>query len=533
MSLQNNKGWDSLITGLLILTLGLIAYIILLGEFDIHIGKISMGIHHVHPPFRLFIVLLSLKVWEKSYRDKYQLVKRIEWFLNTRYGIISIVTVFFVCASWIKLSQHYTFHTRAFDLSMYDSALSNTLKGDFMYTQWLGRNFFSEHFAPILLGILPLYLLYDSPALLLIVQALALTLALIPLFYLAKDTFANALIPFGIVLVYLNYKYLINGFMFDFHHEIFVPFFVFSLILSLRRNKLVLYFVFLILALACKEDMPVYLFMYGGYIAVVEKKWKVGIATMLLSGLWFVFALKIAIPMSFPDGYQPSRFLDRWSQYGQTYGQIIWGFLTHPSMIVGESFFKTLWGISAPLGFVPFAGLPQTLLILPPFLLNNTSNFVKQQYLDSYYALPVLPFLFVAFIAGMKRILDKFPQKHHIIMILFTYLFMMNVEFYLEFMQAFDISQHDIVGHQLVESIPPNVTIAAQTILIPHLDRTHDITMLPERNDAAYIFLDTERFHWPMSPVEYGNIINDIRTDLSYELLSDAEGFLLFKKYEE
>jgi len=68
----------------------------------------------------------------------------------------------------IKLGQHHSYNTGAFDLSMYDSAVSNTLKGDFLYAEQLGRSFFSEHFTPLLVLLVPVYWLADTPVTLLV-----------------------------------------------------------------------------------------------------------------------------------------------------------------------------------------------------------------------------------------------------------------------------------------------------------------------------------------------------------------------------
>ena len=50
------------------------------------------------------------------------------------------------------------------------------------------------------------------------------------------------------------------------------------------------YFLFPILALACKEDVPLYMFGLGVYACLVEKKKKLGLATMAICIIWALVA---------------------------------------------------------------------------------------------------------------------------------------------------------------------------------------------------------------------------------------------------
>ena len=519
---------------LLIINIILIFTIIISGGFQISLGTITIQAHGIRNPFHALVVLIILKIWFERKQKNVGIIEYTRRLLEKKYGFWAIISIFLLMAIWIKLSQHYTFHTGAYDLAMYDSALSNTLKGNFMYTPWLGRSYFSEHCAPILLGILPLYVIHDGAGVLMIVQAMALVTSLIPLYHIARDTFKDVLFSFGIILAYLNYRYLLNGFMFDFHHEIFEPVLIFSLFFYLRRNRQIPYFIFLVLALACKEDMPMYLFVFGIYACVIEKKWRFGLPTMLISLIWAIVAIKIIIPYSFPDGVQPSRFLGRWSQYGQTYGDVAWGVLSDPSAILGKRFFKNVWKLFSPLGFLPLANLGVSVLAVPPLLLNSTSNFDMQQSLSVHYALPILPFLFIALIGGMKNIFNTFPQRQKWLMALFSlYLLIMNVKFYLLFFESFAIAPHDVIGHRLLTYIPENVTIAAQTSIIPHLHRSLQVSMLPDYKESQYIFFDTKRSRWPMSSNDYNRLLENFIADEHYTLLSQEQGFYLFKRKDD
>ncbi|RKY29693.1 MAG: hypothetical protein DRP74_08360, partial [Candidatus Omnitrophota bacterium] len=428
---------------------------------------------------------------------------------------------------WVKISQHLTFRTGAYDLSMYDSALSNTIKGNFMYTRWLGRNFFSEHFAPVLLLLLPFYILCDNPLTLVILMAVIVVLSAYPLYLIAKDKLSSKLASLAIAFIYLNYDFLIKGFLFDFHHEVFEPLFIFTAFIFLYKNKPLRYFIFVILGLSCKEDMPVYVAMFGIYACLVEKKCKLGILTIAISVAWAILTFKIIIPMSFPNQPGATKFIERWSQHGNSYTQIALTLLTHPQYLFGKKFILAALRLLIPLAFVPIASPFTLLLCIPPILLNTTSGYDQMYNLAGHYAFPIIPYVFIALVLGLKNIKNKFPKKFNMILICFCiYGLFENINN----LNAYVITKHDFIGYSAVKAIPNNVSVSAQTSIIPHLNRSHQAYLLPQKLDTDYIIFDEKRFRWPMTDEEYNTLLQKFKNHNDYELKFSGDGFYLFKK---
>lgn len=526
-SLFKSINWHNIITGLIIFCFLLIAAIIVSGGIDGQIGSVNISIHGLRNPSRFLLLLIILKMWMHGEQSRKALYQKAEHLLGKKSVLFALFMLALILFIWMKIAQHYTFRTGAYDLSMYDDALSNTLKGQFMYTRWLGRNYFSEHFAPILLLIAPFYWLHDGPMTLLVFQAIGGVLAAIPLYALAKRHFSESVVGICIVIAYFNYKYFLNGMMFDFHHEIFVPAGLFAAFYFLQKNAALPYFIILFLALACKEDLPIYLFMLGAYACVVERNLRLGIPTMVICVIWAVIVWKFVIPMSDSAGPQASRFLVRWSKYGDTYTQIAWNIFTHPWDSLGKLFLKNMKNLLSPLGFVPLTSPSAFLLAIPPTMLNITSEFDMQQNLRAHYALPIIPFLFIALILGLKNICQKFPQRRRMILsVCCVWLLVLNVGN----MQFYPITAHDVTGHDIIQRLPERGTISAQTSLIPHLSHSLNVSILPNGRDAQYLFFDTQRFTWPLSDTEYQRLLQEVINDQNYSLLVNREGFYLFEK---
>lgn len=511
--------------------------IIVAGGFDISLGGITVPARFTRNIFRFLMLplCLFLAIWGGQWRLSLK-----EWAEKRQSPVVGwgLWTAILVILIWIKVAQHYTFRTGAFDLALFDAALSNTLRGHFMYTEWLGRSFFSEHFSPLLLLLIPCYLIYDNPITLMIVQGIAVALSTIPLYHIARVYLSDKLAPVCIVAAYLNYFYLLNGLMFDFHIEIFMPVCIFATFWFLRQRRPVYYGVALTLGLACKEDMPIYFALLGVYACLWGKRWKFGIPTLLVSIVWAGLAWKVIIPMSYPDGVQLSHFLLRWAAYGDSYPQIAWGLLTHPTDILDPLLFSHLWSLLRPLAFTPLAALPAFLLSLPALLMNSTSNFEVQRNLGAHYALPILPFLFIAGVQGIKNILTAFPRKRDLILIgICLYLLVMNTHLYPVILQSFVITPHDAAGHAMLQFLPDDAEIVAQTSLIPHLRDTQNVSLLQEGTQSpSYAAFDTMRSRWPvLDEQRYQVLLDSFLNNPDYDVLFAEKGLYLFrhKRIEE
>lgn len=527
---SNGCGRRLVLSGVFLLLSGTIWFLIITDANIIRLGGINPRI--IKNFLRFGLLPVACVAWYTYDPALKVILARVRAFLvkpQVLWGLFIGATLLCV---WLKWSQHYTFRTGAFDLALYDSALSNTLQGKFMFTTWLERNFFSEHFAPILLLLLPFYGIYDGPVVLVLAQAIMVGLSLMPLFAFARQALSSTLMALCLALVYLNYYYLLNGLMFDFHMEIFMPVCLFAVFWFLYQNAPCRYVVCLCLALACKEDMPIYCGCIGLYAWVVKRQWKLGLFTLVLSGLWAAIAWKIAIPLSYPEGRQPSHFLLRWEAYGESYTQIAWELLTHPSIIFNRLFWEHSWSLLRPLAGVPLLDCTSFALALPALIINVTSNFESQRNLGVHYALPLLPFVFIALILGLKNLVHYFPRKRSSIFIVIGfYLLVMNTHLYPLVIDSVRITQHDLTGHRLLQTLPDTARIAAQTSLIPHLRRTQQVALLPQGiEDAEYLLFDAERFKWPLSDEQYYQLLGQIRDDPAYRLVVEQQGFYFFQR---
>src|SRR5204862_3129050 len=74
------------------------------------------------------------------------------------------------------------------------------------------------------------------------------------------------------------------------------PLLIFGALLARQSRRTIAYWVLVVLALGCKEDVAVYFIVFGMVLALVERDRRTGFATAAVAVLWLIAALGLAIP---------------------------------------------------------------------------------------------------------------------------------------------------------------------------------------------------------------------------------------------
>ncbi|MEM1589240.1 MAG: DUF2079 domain-containing protein [Candidatus Bathyarchaeia archaeon] len=190
--------------------------------------------------------------------------------------LIVMYTVFF---SAYTIYMHYTFRTYAWDLGIFAQSLWTTLNSDKMLYSTLevnygnpSGNFLGVHFSPILFALLPIYAIYQHPETLLVFQSFILALAALPLYWIAKHQLQNRLYALAFATAYLVNPALHGVNTFDFHLQIFTPFFLLSAFYFIQKGSWLMATPFIVLELMTVEFAPALTFFLGLYFFTKEFK---------------------------------------------------------------------------------------------------------------------------------------------------------------------------------------------------------------------------------------------------------------------
>ncbi len=312
-----------------------------------------------------------------------------------------------------------------FDLAIFDQAVWNTahLNTPFSTSIRFG-SVFADHVPLILLGAVPIYWLlgwlFPGGLILVAVQAIALGVAAFPLRRLGKQAAGN-LAGVAVATAYLLHPATGYLALFEFHPgALAVPFLCWS-VWELHAERFRRFVLFLVLALACREDVALPVAMLGVYalyrawrLNTPLRSWPVlrwAVVPASLAIVWFAVAVGVVIPAAQPEGQQSDT-----TPFVQLYGHLVDGadgpvsmgdvagaVITSPIASFERSsslphkhvraYTKHLIAPTAGLALLsPIALLPA----LPTYALNVLSGKSETSSVCYQYTANLLPFLFLA-----------------------------------------------------------------------------------------------------------------------------------------
>jgi uncharacterized membrane protein len=484
-----------------------------------------------------------------------------------RLGLV-LLLLWLVLFLGLRTLQHDSFGTNACDLSIFDYSLHSTLHGRLMadpfhqyaFGRWQregGRlsfeavrskgweNHFAIHFMPVLFLVLPFYLVIDSPLLLVYLQVFLVGLAAVFLFLIARHVLNSQGAALAVAALFLFFRQTLVAMMYDFHQELFFPFFLLAAYYFLAvKKKPLLYFLFIGLALTVKEDMPLYVFFFGLLAAFHLKEKALGFFTSALSLAYFGLVMGMVLPHFRAQAGLAGSYIFEHVYSGQGGGLIQGAFtlLTHPGLLVEGvdfgSFVKNLGNLLLPLFLLPVT-TPYGLLLLAPVAVALMSKLPQFYTFGIHYSAVLLPFLFLALVHGLKAFRNRLASLPPIrarrifgaTVLLLLAVNLANSSFWrvIQPSRYQALSDHGRV-HALLKRIPADASVAAQSALIPHIPKRKAIFMLPEEDDADYILVHPGVNPWPYTKEELATYVASLDGGNRYVLLARDGEVRLYKK---
>jgi uncharacterized membrane protein len=416
-----------------------------------------------------------------------------------------------------KIRQHATFDTGALDFSLIDHALYNTLHGKFLLAYSLDRNYFSDHFSPILLPIVPLYLLRPSPAILLSLQGLAAAAAVWALARAGQGRGLGGGAAFLCGLIFVFHPKYWEGFRFDFHHELFFPPLLFLAASALHRRRFLSFYLWCLAAMAIKEDVPLYLIFLGFYVALFHsRKW--GAALAATAAAWAALAFYVVIPNSYPETRTVSHFVSRYEQWGSGYLGIVGGIISSFPLLLRKTLSAAFRLLLPPLRYLPLLSPAWFILGLFPIGLNVASGYDYQANLGAYYGIMGLSF----FMLGFVDVLGRFSRRS-VLGSAAAWAVVLYLVIGLEIPPWRPILPSD---RALARALPglsmAGKTLSAQSVIVPHLPRDNRIRVFPRVEDAdlVLLYLRPGRIaSWPLEPSAYFREVKNLLGNRDFRVL--------------
>ncbi len=455
------------------------------------------------------------------------------------------------------MARHHLFHSGGYDLGIFDQAVYLISRGEVPFSTIRGIHILGDHAAFILYPLSLLYRIVPSVYWLFGIQSLALTLGALAVYYLALQAGIDPGKTKTIATAYLLYPAIFNANLFDFHPEVLaVPLFLVA-VLCIRSGKLWGFLLCLSGILGCKAVLSLNVVALGVWLLIwesrrIEKRWQqrcqVGAGIAITAGLfWFGLATFWIIPHF--SGSQPAA-ISYYSYLGSSVSEILQSLVLRPALVLGKVlsldtlFYGFLliipvaWGLSWRCGdpWIP---------ALPSLGLNILSSNPAYRDLVHQYALPVVPFLFLAVIENAKTVpfwvCPGKIRKAALLWSLLAFLALAKYPFFGSiYLQSLDTWQ--ATREALAQIATPGGVLTTHEIS-PHLAHRRVIYFTdkhrlkgspPEQWDPFdYVLLNSRHPGWRSSPEFSRALLGALQKETSFQLLYHRDGVYLFSRLRE
>lgn len=311
----------------------------------------------------------------------------------------------------LAVLRHVTWHSTAFDLSVFDQVYWNTTQGRLLESS-LDRgtctpgSFFGGHLSPLHFALLPAYALLPRAETLVLLQALAVGLGAWPVYVLARDRLRPGAERLVWVVSYLLLAPLSWLVLFDFHEIPFaIPFLGWALVF-IARERYWTAVLTLLISFLVKEELPLVALGFAALL-LLKRQWGPGLALGGASLAWFIIAVKVVIP-SFAGG--DYRYTSFYASLGSDEIEIVRTVLTDPVRTLGvlasdaRMKLRYLAAIFGPGLGLTLASGPFAVLTLPTLAYSLLSDYSHQYSVQTHYPATLVPLAVGTSLIGMSRL---------------------------------------------------------------------------------------------------------------------------------
>jgi uncharacterized membrane protein len=413
-------------------------------------------------------------------RSATELAKPSVWHWGALLGLILLFSVYYGALA----VRQYEALIPGLDLANFDQTVWNTLHGHpfRMTTYTTMTNRLGMHLEPLLLALVPLYALFSTPKMLLVVQVLALALVVIPLYLLAAEALHKPSLALAFPLLYVLAPPIHGAALADFHAVTLGVLPAVAALWALWRRQTRLAVILGGIALLAREDYGLWLAALSviGWWRTREKLW---IAAGLGGLAWFLLYLFVVVPLFVSEGSSP--FLERYGFWLE--GPQAW---LEQGLLPQKGRYLLLLGLMGGAGalLAPLWSLPA----LPALGLNLLSNYELPVALDGYYSVLVAAILLAASALGLSRLKPRY-QYLSVLLLLGTGLWVHRSEGRSPLVPGFQppaVTAHSEALDKVLAAVPDHAVVSASPSLAPHVSQRESLRIFATCQGCDHILVD-------------------------------------------
>jgi uncharacterized membrane protein len=527
----------------------LIAVIVVGGGINLEAGGLGLRVESLHYPalllLALFVARKVVSAWEGEEGTPWQesffgpAGSSTERWRCVEALFLMVAFYTFVVGS-ASIGRLRDFGSSAASIGSASQTAWNIVHGRFFHSSlvdngsWLGA-----HFSPVMAVIGQGYRFWPTPAYFLNLQTFFLALGAWPVYVIARRNLEDRRWALGLAALYLVHPALrgVNLAGFDPVTLAVTPL-LFAFYLLEDKGRWSGYF-FVLFALACGEGAWLASSCLGLYLCFVRRRWREGLFLFLLTFYGFVLVVTYVMPGM--RGVETADF-SRFSHLGGSTEEILGRIFLHPVetalLLADPERLRHLKDLLLPLAYLPLLGPLQFAAGLPVLLGNLLGNDPAFYSIRTPHAALVLPFLFGAAAAGLRRARDGWMLKRLklldgwllpwalIILPLLVFGVPPAASTRAELPDGFRESFNETAA-----MIPAGASLATEDRLAPYFADRESLSLFPDVGEAEFVLIDAGRAGEAIDGREDGGgVLAGLLREGGYGLHSRDEFFLLLSR---
>jgi uncharacterized membrane protein len=463
------------------------------------LGVLSSLVYWWWRPEEIFLVLLgvlALRLFVAPMRVPRARPRRV-----VTIGVVAYAIYF----SIVTLTRHWTFRTHALDLGYYVQLTWNLARGAGPWVSLPEMHAWGDHFSPIMYLFVPAFWLAPGPAVLLILQSVALGLGALGVFGFAARRLGDERPAAVFAVLYLIHPSLHGINVRDFHAAALAIPLLSAAIYFAEAERPWLFSAAVLLTLATREDAAIPVMGLGLWLALTKRRRLWGAATAL--GAFVVLLADTRWLIPYFRG-APYPHLGRYAHLGRSLPEIIGSLALRPWRVLAGLFTGKrliyLGALFAPLAFLPLLA-PEVLIGLAPPLIENLlgQDPILFDHRTQYQSF-VLPFLFAAAIAGYDRLALRrpgpWPKTVLVVAIMASLVLSARTVNNLSFERAWPKPEHR-QAFEVMAQVPDGAAVSAQDPYVPHVSLRPLVFVFPVGIEKAdNLILNVSTYPWRANP---------------------------------
>jgi uncharacterized membrane protein len=447
--------------------------------------------------------------------------------------------------------QHRAFWTGRFDLGNLTQAVWSTAQFRFLeITDLQGRQIsrLGAHFDPLVAAFAPLWWIWPSPSLLLVVQAAAVAAGAPAAYLLARRHLASEWAGLAFALAYLLYpptQWLVVD---DFHPVALAAPLLLWGFWFLDTDRLVAFAAVAVPAALSKEQIGLTIGAMGLWYALRPGRRRAGLAIAVAGATVSLLAVLVVVPHFSPGGGSP--FASRYDAVGGSPLGIAETILSDPVTVAQEATetrdLAYIRDLVAPLLGLSLLAPTAAATALPEVGLNLLSSTRTQTSIHFHYTAGAIPGLIAAAILGAARLRRRRPAtaawlpRALVVSVVASGILLGPVPGYrhVPFGSELAVGEHRVGAHarsaeSALRAIPEGAAVSATNTLGAHLSARRRILSFPVVRNAEWIAVDTLRPSYLDAATDaagFRSALSSIERGGLFRLILERDGVRIYRR---